>query len=541
MSIKKRSFILAIVLGTFQSVFSLGIVWIMKEFVDIYDSDIFINDFQFISFMAIVYYLIYVLIYLISRVSNVYSMTDIRINLEKNIFAAFIWRKSENDKRNNVGDIINIFEKQVDIIENYYYQPIYNIVKNVVLILFSTVAAILTQWKIAIVGFILVAIYVPLMKSVNGSLAELQNDVLKKNKSENTQLLNMISGYHLAKNMHAESFFESKYNNEVIKAANSFKKMDIGYYYLSLVKNGIEPLLVLMVLCLGILVRTSSSIQISMGTILAMTELIPKIVSPVAMLGENISKITSIKKIKSDLDNYIKEGINGKENWISRKKDFHTFENIRLENVSFSYDKNIIFQNMNNSFEKGKRYAIVGESASGKSTLLKLITKQLTPNSGKILWNDIDYNYLNSADMINLFSIVSQNIVMFNTSIKENITLEKDFILDNYQKVISECRLNKFKKNSYIRYANDLSVGEQKRVALARAIYQNKELIILDEFTSALDEDNAEALEDMILGLPGVTIINVTHRLTKKRMSLYDDVYRIEDNRLVKVKIMDPL
>lgn len=176
---------------------------------------------------------------------------------------------------------------------------------------------------------------------------------------------------------------------------------------------------------------------------------------------------------------------------------------IEFRNVSFKYDTNKapILKNINFKINKGEKIAIVGENGAGKTTLMKLLCGLYSPTEGKILINNIDISTISKDKYYDLFSAVFQDYVFFPTSIKTNITLSEnndEFSLEKLEKVLSQVGLlDKIKKlpfsldTNMIKKINkdgvQFSGGEQQRLLLARALYKNAPILILDEPTASLD------------------------------------------------------
>ena len=213
----------------------------------------------------------------------------------------------------------------------------------------------------------------------------------------------------------------------------------------------------------------------------------------------------------------IKKDINYQSNIIFKKT-------IELKNVSFSYknNENKILENVNFEFQKNECVCILGKNGSGKSTFLNLIAGLIKPTDGKIIVDNVYDLYSNRSRWIDKLSYVQQNIFLLDASIKNNITLENnenkiDYI--KYNKVLDTLKL----EDSFINFPNKLSStvgidgislsgGQKQLISLARALYKNSEILILDEPTSAFDSIKTELFRDLILLLKKkTTIFLVTH------------------------------
>tara|TARA_B100000989_G_scaffold294175_2_gene272789 strand:+ start:13714 stop:15453 length:1740 start_codon:yes stop_codon:yes gene_type:complete len=217
-----------------------------------------------------------------------------------------------------------------------------------------------------------------------------------------------------------------------------------------------------------------------------------------------------------------------KINTIKKKFDFKN--NIKFENVSFYYsEKNRkVFENLNFQINKGEYIGIYGKSGSGKSTFISILTGLLKNTSGKILVdNDIDIHephYLD--DWQKKIGYVPQNIFIHDSSVLENVAFGVEKNLVNILKVkrlLKSLQLNDLakdlEKNKLINlgeYGDKISGGQKQRLGIARALYSDPEILILDESTSALDKENEEKIIDDLIKLKinNITIIVVSHRET---------------------------
>lgn len=261
--------------------------------------------------------------------------------------------------------------------------------------------------------------------------------------------------------------------------------------------------------------------------------------------------------------------INDYRNFVDWKEDKETAEEsdghitdinldrfeFKFENVSFKYPghDNYVLKNVNLTINHGTKLAVVGVNGAGKSTFVKLIMKLYEPNEGRILLNCIDIKEYNREEYFKLFSPVFQNIECFAMPIFQNISfaeeentdmdkvnavLEKSGLkakIDSYEKGVHTNLLKIFDKEGI-----DLSGGEKQRLAMARALYKEGQVIILDEPTAALDalaEDRMyREFENMI---QGKTAVFISHRLGSTRFC--DKIAMFEDGRVVEEGTHDEL
>ena len=277
--------------------------------------------------------------------------------------------------------------------------------------------------------------------------------------------------------------------------------------------------------------------RITVGTLLGMVQVSSNLANPLIMIFTNIPKIKSIQPIIENLTVLSKYGLNEVQ-----KKQSATFNSVvSISNLSFAYEEqNRVLNKINLHIEKGKKYVIVGKSGCGKTTLVKLLAGYYTEYSGKILYDNTDLNILNENDIVQLSSIIHQNIYMFNESIYDNICLHEDYSKESIDKVVKTSGLNDVieKLPEGLLYkvgenGSNLSGGQKQRIAVARALIRNKPILILDEGTSAIDMQTAYDIENHLLKIEGLTIITITHNLKKELLELYDDIIYMENGEII--------
>ena len=196
---------------------------------------------------------------------------------------------------------------------------------------------------------------------------------------------------------------------------------------------------------------------------------------------------------------------------------------IEFKNVKFKYNSNNLFNNLNFKINCNQMVAIVGKSGEGKSTILKLINKSYSTNDGEILIDNYNINTLSEETIKNNISIVSQSPYIFNLSIIENIKLANPQATDKeIEEVCKEAQLHDViieMQDGYDTIVGDngviLSGGQKQRLAIARALIKKSKIILFDEATSSLDNNNQEKIKNIIKSLSkDHTVIIVAHRLS---------------------------
>ncbi len=198
-------------------------------------------------------------------------------------------------------------------------------------------------------------------------------------------------------------------------------------------------------------------------------------------------------------------------------------EGIAINNVSFQYDDDIVLNNVTINIKKGKTVALVGQSGSGKSTIANLVTRFYDVSSGSITIDDIDIRDITKHSLRHLMGLVTQDSILFNDTIKNNILLgDEDATENQVIEALKVANAWEFVKDlpqgiqtNIGDSGNKLSGGQKQRLSIARAVLKNPPIMILDEATSALDTESERlvqvALENM---MKNRTSIIIAHRLS---------------------------
>lgn len=223
-------------------------------------------------------------------------------------------------------------------------------------------------------------------------------------------------------------------------------------------------------------------------------------------------------------------------------KVFKFNEKIEVKNLSFAFEGKTLFENVNFTIEKGKKYLLKGKSGSGKTTLINILSKTLDNYNGEIVVDGVDLREIDLKSFNEVISFVYQNVFLFEDSIRENITLYKNYADEKINASIKAAGLlslieklpdginTRVKENG-----KNFSGGERQRISIARAIIRDSQILFTDEATSSLDESLGCLIEETILALDA-TCISISHRYYEGISEKYDYVLEIINNTIRVIK-----
>ena len=234
------------------------------------------------------------------------------------------------------------------------------------------------------------------------------------------------------------------------------------------------------------------------------------------------------------------EFIDFKNETIGGSKIIKNFKTLSFKEVFFKYEntnKNII-NGINFKLKTGKKVAFVGPSGGGKSTLMALFLRLFDITKGDITINEIDIKKLKLNSLRNIFSLVSQDTVLFDGTISENIKYNSGHNQSNINHFANIACVNDFANNLPLKLDTKigengikLSGGQRQRISIARALAQKSPVVLLDEPTSNLDLKTESKLFNNLYHLPKITMIVVAHRLST--IKNFDEIYYLENGEVV--------
>lgn len=271
--------------------------------------------------------------------------------------------------------------------------------------------------------------------------------------------------------------------------------------------------------------------MLSVGALFALIQLLFYMTNPIIGIMTTISKIHSVDSIKKKIE----EILSGSTLLINdgiEKVDISI--GIRIKDLEYRYTKNeaLALKTVNCFFEKGKKYALVGDNGSGKSTLLKLIAGYFPFDSyeGEILFDTVPLKNLSENSIWRILSFIEQEDDLLDLTIKKNIKLGHDDKkeIDNYW--INQLNMQNLYDSGARRGDDILSGGEKQKVVFLRELYRQPGILLADEPDSALDIKSSEGMMNIILQLDCTCII-ITHKITEKLRN-FDEVLVMKEGQI---------
>jgi ATP-binding cassette, subfamily B, bacterial MsbA len=439
---------------------------------------------------------------------------------------------------NDLGDVES---STISVLESLFREPVTILLFFIYMVILSPQLTLFLVIFLPVAGFILGRIGRSLKKENKNVLQ--QFGVLFSTIEETLGGIRIIKAFNAEKKIHKKFEAENETLYHLKNRAN--RRRDLA----SPVSEALGVTAVLCILWYGgrLVLSGDPSFTLNAGDFLAYIAIFTQLIQPLKALSSasyNIQKgAASIERIET----LINENVSILE--IPEAKELKIFsDSIELRNVSFAYEDKLILKNITLTINKGKTIALVGSSGAGKSTLADLVPRFIDPAEGEVLIDGINIKNYTLHSIRNQMGIVTQEAILFNDTIANNIALAKDNASE--EEIIHAATIAnaddfiKTKENGYETNIGDrgqkLSGGERQRMTIARAVLKNPPILILDEATSSLDTESERLVQDAINNLMSHrTSIVIAHRLSTIRHA--DEIIVLQKGEIVERGTHDSL
>ena len=419
------------------------------------------------------------------------------------------------------GDIIARISGDVNEVKNSMLAVLELIVKEPLTIIFAIVTMFTISIKLTIFVFLFIPVAGFIISRIGKSLKRKSSRVQEEQGVFLSTLEETLSGLKVIKGFNAEKRFNDKFKestNRFYKFSNTLLNRQ------NLASPTSEFLGIVTIAALlwygGSMVLIEKSL--SGGAFITYMALAYQILTPAKAISKASYKVKAGNAAADRILEVIEtpSPLTDKLNAI-KKDDFNT--EIKLNNVSFKYENDLVLKNFSITVPKGKTIALVGQSGSGKSTIANLVTRFYDVTKGSITIDNLDIRDITKHSLRDLIGLVTQDSILFNDSVKNNIRLGNENASDKEiieaLKIANAWEFVKELPNGIDTNIGDsgnkLSGGQKQRLSIARAVLKNPPIMILDEATSALDTESERlvqvALENM---MKNRTSIVIAHRLS---------------------------
>ena len=421
-------------------------------------------------------------------------------------------------------DLTEIEWSIMGVLEFFIKDPIHIIIFLVSLIYISPQLTILSLVFLPVTAFIITKV----SRSLKGSSLLSQNKIGELISSIEESITNL----KIIKGLDAHPIITKIFNNQNEELKNLNNKVLWKKDLASPVSEMLSTLIMVLIIWIGggIVLTTDLSPDSFIGFLVIFSQIIPPAKSLTTAFYSIQKGSASVERVFKILD-YTIETTNNR----LRVREFHN--HIIFNNVSFKYNTEINLKKINLRIKQGEKIGIVGESGAGKSTLIELLLKFYIPSNGEIT---IDDNKINSINTEALFTLITQDVMLFNDTILNNLRLSNvDATIEEVEKAAKKACIDEVIDRLDNKYdtiigpqGNGLSGGERQRLAIARALLSKAPILICDEPTSSLDSESHNYIQETFNKLDSnTTLIMITHKLNT--LKEYDRILVMKNGEIV--------
>lgn len=422
------------------------------------------------------------------------------------------------------GHYLSLYSKDIDLIVDNYLMPKCNMVSNILSAIVSLLSIFVINWKLGLSFVVISGCTVVLSQLPGAIMAKKTMEYTKNNSIYMAVLENYLQGFEQVKLLGLGNLFCKKIDTNDC----AYEKSRRNYLFSKVAATDIG-------MFIGMLSQLSCMVvgiwfvlhgDMTVGLLISAIQLLNGVFSPLQSFVQDKNLMGTADEIIHRIDE--EQVINEK----SESEIVGAVQEITFHDLNLSFGNKEIFHDFNMTFQAGKKYAIVGESGKGKSTLMRLLMKYLTENEydGDVMINRQDIKVIDSDSIYNKIGYIQRNEFLIDGSVRDNILLYRDESADiRVDQICQNLKLDNelVRKEIDVSDSGEVSFGEKQRIDIARFMLHDYDVLVFDEPTSNLDADTANEIFNMIFGIKDKIVIVITHDNSRNVLDRFDTVLQL--------------
>ncbi len=454
-------------------------------------------------------------------------------NIKHDVFLNMLQLNTSNMReRASSGEYLSVFVNDITILEQKYFDGLFGLIGGLfsLVILGMSFVVLNPKLAIAILSFGLITMFVPVAFANNLSSKNLAYSIKLSHFTQ--KLKEYFGAYSTIKNYSIEKTIAEKFDVANSDSEDAKFEVDAIMALANNVGSMLSWFMQFMGVGLGLIYVIRGEILV--GTVIAARSFASDLASPLQDIVFSLNSIRSVKKIVKKIDELSQTEISDSE---QIKEDAETSvaaqSNVLFDDLIIQVEGKNIVDHFSFTFKAGKKYLIVGKNGAGKSTMFKALKKQIQQTNGQIYIGDRPLSSISNRELSRIVSYLNENVSLFSGLVRDNITLSRNDDQSRFENAVANAKVNVDLDREIVDGGINVSSGEQRRIEIARSLFDSVSILIFDEVVSTLDIETAYEIEKMILEYSDKTVIFVSHNFSGKLIKEYDEIIVMDSGKLL--------
>ena len=489
---------------------------------------------------SLMVYLVISVIDIIKEKNRINISAKIQYSLSEQAFSHLMKMKASYFNNKNYAEILNNINVDIGNMTSIADEGVFFVVTQAFSMTGGVIGLFILNWRMTILVLLFIPIKYVVMKKFAKQRKKVMDDFINDSQKYARWFGDTIGGVREVKLFGILNYKHAEFSQKQSKVVERQKKLNILSQWNNIIDTTLVQILVTVIYIIG--ANLVFKFQLSVGSVFAFITYSAYVTGPISAIlniGYLLSGIIPSTKRYYEFMNLQEETDKGK---LIKPE----FGNLKLEEVFFSYETDKpILTDVNIEIPKGSKTVLIGKNGSGKSTIINLLTRMYEPTAGQIKLKGVNIFEITLESYRNMISVVSQQIYLFNDTIRNNICIYKKVSDEVIETACKDSGLEDFLKEVSLDYVVGqngamLSGGQKQKIALARALVHNSPVIIFDEATSNTDVYSEHQINGLLhTKLKEKTVIIITHK--QEILKEADQIIMLKDGVVVGSGVYDHL
>lgn len=481
---------------------------------------------------SLMVYLVISVIDIIKEKNRINISAKIQYSLSEQAFSHLMKMKASYFNNKNYAEILNNINVDIGNMTSIADEGVFFVVTQAFSMTGGVIGLFILNWRMTILVLLFIPIKYVVMKKFAKQRKKVMDDFINDSQKYARWFGDTIGGVREVKLFGILNYKHAEFSQKQSKVVERQKKLNILSQWNNIIDTTLVQILVTVIYIIG--ANLVFKFQLSVGSVFAFITYSAYVTGPISAIlniGYLLSGIIPSTKRYYEFMNLQEETDKGK---LIKPE----FGNLKLEEVFFSYETDKpILTDVNIEIPKGSKTVLIGKNGSGKSTIINLLTRMYEPTAGQIKLKGVNIFEITLESYRNMISVVSQQIYLFNDTIRNNICIYKKVSDEVIETACKDSGLEDFLKEVSLDYVVGqngamLSGGQKQKIALARALVHDKPIIIFDEVTSNTDVYSEHQINGLLhTRLKEKTVIIITHK--QEMLQDVDQIVMLKDGAVV--------